>query len=258
MPVFLCSDPFAAKRNVARTVNSQQMYEYFLHCLKTTYKYFALPLNTQAANRKPQARRGPVQGANSKALNEETVCLSGVGQLSLQSDPASQTKIEENGPEDSDCIIEEEEVEVDSESGEEKEKEKVDFEKSSPSEDEEDEEEDEDVDVDLDVDAHTRHHLDSLTTEDDELFLLDEISGEELLSDEEGPDLDTPGSMDEEEEKLELMHGSLSQPPSGDTTNDGGPENKNQKQNSWSYEFTRQAFTRGKVKFNSIKFPILM
>ncbi|XP_076006661.1 terminal uridylyltransferase 7 [Genypterus blacodes] len=236
-------DPFAVKRNVARTVNSQQMYEYILHCLKTTYKYFALPLNTQAANRKPQAHQGSVQEGNSKASNEEIACLSGVGQLSLQSDLASQTRIEENGPEDSDCIIEEEDVDVDSESGEEEEKEKVDIGKSSPSEDEEDEEEE---DIDVDVDQHTRHHLDSLTTEDDELFHLDEISGEELLSDEEGPDFDTPGSMDEEEDKLESVHAGLSKPPSGDLTKDGGPESKTQKQSSRSYGFSKQAFTRGK------------
>ncbi|CAB1454910.1 unnamed protein product [Pleuronectes platessa] len=112
-------DPFAVKRNVARTVNSQQMFEYMVHCLKTTYKYFALPLNTPAANY-------------------------------------------------SDCIIEEEvEVEEYSDSDEEREKEKVDLGKSSLSEDEDEQDED----------AHTRHHLDSLTTEDEEIFLVDEISG---------------------------------------------------------------------------------
>ncbi|XP_050769545.1 terminal uridylyltransferase 7 [Gymnogyps californianus] len=36
-------DPYSVKRNVARTLNSQLMYEYILHCLRTTYKYFALP-----------------------------------------------------------------------------------------------------------------------------------------------------------------------------------------------------------------------
>ncbi|XP_023658732.2 terminal uridylyltransferase 7 [Paramormyrops kingsleyae] len=43
-------DPFAVKRNVARTVNSQVMYEYILHCLKTTYKYFAMPLGQQKSH----------------------------------------------------------------------------------------------------------------------------------------------------------------------------------------------------------------
>uniref|UniRef100_A0A4W6BQR3 Terminal uridylyl transferase 7 n=1 Tax=Lates calcarifer TaxID=8187 RepID=A0A4W6BQR3_LATCA len=184
-------DPFAVKRNVARTVNSQQMYEYILHCLKTTYKYFALPLNTPAANHKTGAQRGPIQGANAKDLNEEIVRLLDFSQLTVQSQHESLPKAVENGPEDSDCIIEEEE------------------------EDEEEQEQDEDVDID--VDAHTRLHLDSFTTEDEEIFPVDEISGEELLSDEEE-----------------------------DTVKDESPENKNQKQTRQSYEFTRQAFTRGK------------
>uniref|UniRef100_A0A8C9ZU21 Terminal uridylyl transferase 7 n=1 Tax=Sander lucioperca TaxID=283035 RepID=A0A8C9ZU21_SANLU len=217
-------DPFAVKRNVARTVNSQQMYEYIIHCLKNTYKYFALPLNTPAPNHKTKAKRGPIQGAKDEALNEETACLSDFSQL-------------KNGPEDSDCIIEEEEeVEEYSDSDEEREKEKVDLGKSSVSEDEEDE--------DIDLDTHNRHHLDSFTTEDEDIFPVDEISGEELLSDEEGPDLDTPGSMDEEE--LELAPVSLSPQPLKDTTKYEGPENKGQQQKRRSYEFTRQAFTRGK------------
>ncbi|XP_043920126.1 terminal uridylyltransferase 7 isoform X2 [Protopterus annectens] len=40
---FAIEDPYSVKRNVARTVNSQLVYEYVLHCLKTSYKYFALP-----------------------------------------------------------------------------------------------------------------------------------------------------------------------------------------------------------------------
>ncbi|NXC01286.1 TUT7 uridylyltransferase, partial [Orthonyx spaldingii] len=36
-------DPYSVKRNVARTLNSQLVYEYMLHCLRATYKYFALP-----------------------------------------------------------------------------------------------------------------------------------------------------------------------------------------------------------------------
>ncbi|XP_019954729.2 terminal uridylyltransferase 7 [Paralichthys olivaceus] len=232
-------DPFAVKRNVARTVNSQQMFEYIIHCLKTTYKYFALPLNTPAANCKTAARRGPIQGVDAKALNKAILDPSDFSQLTLQSQHASQPKAVENGPEDSDCIIEEEEeVEEYSDSDEEREKEKVDLGKSSLSEDEDEQDED----VDVDVDAHTRHHLDSFTTEDEEIFLVDEISGEELLSDEEGPDLDTPGSIDEEEEEDES---NLSLQASEDAVKDERPENKNQKQRR-SYEFTRQAFTRGK------------
>ncbi|NXU51729.1 TUT7 uridylyltransferase, partial [Turnix velox] len=36
-------DPYSVRRNVARTLNSQLVYEYVLHCLRVTYKYFALP-----------------------------------------------------------------------------------------------------------------------------------------------------------------------------------------------------------------------
>ncbi|KFO84769.1 Terminal uridylyltransferase 7, partial [Buceros rhinoceros silvestris] len=36
-------DPYSVKRNVARTLNSQIVYEYILHCLRATYKYFAMP-----------------------------------------------------------------------------------------------------------------------------------------------------------------------------------------------------------------------
>ncbi|KAI3372656.1 hypothetical protein L3Q82_023126 [Scortum barcoo] len=244
-------DPFAVKRNVARTLNSQQMYEYILHCLKTTYKYFALPLNTPAASHKTDVQRGPIKGANVKVLNEEIV--SDFAELSIQSQHANQSKAVENGPEDSDCIIEEEEeVEEYSDSDEEQEKEKVDLGKSSLSEDDEDE------DVDMDVDMHNRQHLDSFTTEDEDIFAVDEISGEELLSDEECPDLDTPGSVDEEEdeedeeEEVELAPVSLSPPPLEDTIKNDTTKNKNKKQRKLSYEFTKQAFTRGKVSSHMV------
>ncbi|XP_075864640.1 terminal uridylyltransferase 7 isoform X2 [Microcebus murinus] len=39
-------DPYSVKRNVARTLNNQPVFEYILHCLRTTYKYFALPHKT--------------------------------------------------------------------------------------------------------------------------------------------------------------------------------------------------------------------
>uniref|UniRef100_A0A667ZYY1 Terminal uridylyl transferase 7 n=1 Tax=Myripristis murdjan TaxID=586833 RepID=A0A667ZYY1_9TELE len=189
-------DPFAVKRNVARTVNSQQMYEYILHCLKTTYKYFALPLNSPAANHKMETRQGPSQRADSKALSEEAIYLSGVSALSLQPQAADGPKTAEDGPQDSDCIIEEElEVEEQDNLDEEGEKEKVDLGKSSVSEDEEDELEEND---------------------------------------------------DDHDEDEEVAPSSLSQPPVADTTKDEMPENKNQKQIHVCYEFTRQAFTRGK------------
>ncbi|XP_029017640.1 terminal uridylyltransferase 7 [Betta splendens] len=219
-------DPFAVKRNVARTVNSQQMFEYVLHCLKTTYKYFALPLNMQTNSKSQQ---GPYKEENAGILNKD------MSHLSIQSQHAHHPEAVENGPEDSDCIIEEEEeVEEYNGSAEEREKEKVDMGKSSLSEDDEE---------DVDIDACNRQHLDSVTTEDDDIFPLDEISGEELLSDEEGPDLDTPGSVDDEEVELVPV---VSPPFLEDTTKDETTENTNRKQSGLSYQFTKQVFTRGK------------
>ncbi|XP_035999912.1 terminal uridylyltransferase 7 [Fundulus heteroclitus] len=228
-------DPFAVKRNVARSVNSQQMFDYILHCLKTTYKYFALPLNTPAADQRGEARRGREHGAFSG--------LSAFSQLSLQAQRANQTRAADDGPDDSDCIIEEEE-EIEECSDSDKEREKADGGKSNLSEDEEDEEE-QDEDLDGDIQAHDRQHLDSFTTEDEDIYPVDEISGEELLSDEEGPDLDTPGSLEEEDEE-ELAHVRLSPSPTKSGTENDCAKAKNQQQSRLAYEFTKQAFTKGK------------
>ncbi|XP_077377728.1 terminal uridylyltransferase 7 [Festucalex cinctus] len=213
-------DPFAVKRNVARTVNSQQMYDYIIHCLKTTYKYFALPPNMPVAKMAAPCAKQSCEGK---------VDLSELSQLSIQ----SQSKCEENGPDDSDCIIEEEE-EIEEGSDSDGEKEKVDLGKSSFSEEEEDE----------DAEAHGRRHLDSFTTEDEEIFPVDEISGEELLSDEEPPDVDTPGSNEEEEEELATV---VSSPPClQDAVENELTENKTHMQTTRSYQFSKHAFTRGK------------
>lgn len=194
-----------------------------------------------AANRKRKAKQDHNQGANP----EDVACLPEFGQLSLQSQRASPGLTADNGAEDSDCIIEEEE-EVCSDSDEEKEKKVVDVGKGSLSEDEDEEEQDEDVDTDNN--AHNRQHLDSFTTEEEEIFPVDEISGEDLLSDEEAPDLDTPGSLDEdEEEELNTATDRLSPRPSEDRTEDESIEKKTPNQTKLSYEFTRQAFTRGRV-----------
>ncbi|XP_038133260.1 terminal uridylyltransferase 4 isoform X2 [Cyprinodon tularosa] len=225
-------DPFAVKRNVARTVNSQQMFDYILHCLKTTYKYFALPLNKSAANhRAGEAKPGHVLGAGTEALSG----LSGFSQLSLQSQHAIQTQAAQDGPDDSDCIIEEEEECSDSD--EERRKEKEDLSKMHLSEDEEDE------DLDVDLQGRDRQHLDSFTTEEEDIFPIDDISGEELLSDEEPPDLDTPGSPDEDHE---LVHVRRSASPSQSTTENESTDNKTQQQSRRAYKFTKQAFTKGK------------
>lgn len=208
------------------------MYEYIIHCLKTTYKYFALPPNAAAAALKKE-RKG------AKAAAEEP--LPDLRLLGIQPQDGILTKAEENGPDDVDCIIEEEEVEY-SDSDEEREHEKVDVGKSSVSEDEEDE----------DASTLCRQHLDSFTTEE-EIFPVDEISGEDLLSEEEGPDVDTSGSADEEEEEevedVELAPDNSLAAPSEDSAKGGSQEDAAvpPKQKKLSYEFSKQAFTRGKV-----------
>ncbi|XP_071436116.1 terminal uridylyltransferase 7 [Pithys albifrons albifrons] len=59
-------DPYSVKRNVARTLNSQLMYEYVLHCLRATYKYFALPYKKSAKLSK---------GSSSNASEEKSQML---------------------------------------------------------------------------------------------------------------------------------------------------------------------------------------
>lgn len=49
---FFLLDPYSVKRNVARTLNSQLVYEYILHCLRATYKYFALPHKKSSSSSK--------------------------------------------------------------------------------------------------------------------------------------------------------------------------------------------------------------
>ncbi|XP_031685409.1 terminal uridylyltransferase 7 isoform X2 [Oncorhynchus kisutch] len=214
-------DPFAVKRNVARTLNSQQMYEYILHCLKSTYKYFALPLSLPSANHKMAGPRG-ANYKRQKALSDVSRVQSGLSSLKLESQAANGQKGEAGFKQDSDCMVEEEE-ESPSDSDNEGEKEDEDLGKNSLSEEEEEDEE-------LDEEVYPRHHLDSVNTEDEELFPLDEVS-EELLSDEEGPDLDTPSSLDEEEVAS----------PKQDVL-----DNKTEGASGLCYGFIRQAFTRGK------------
>ncbi|XP_072290269.1 terminal uridylyltransferase 7 isoform X2 [Eucyclogobius newberryi] len=204
-------DPFAVKRNVARSVNSQQVYDYIVHCLKTTYKYFALPPNTAAVGQKLKGKRDTDATHNSDA-----------NKLIIEPQSLNQSKNIETGPEDSDCIIEEE-LEEDSES--EKDREKVDLGKGSLSEEEDE------------ADAQIRRHVDSLTTEDEELFPLDEISGEEPLSEDERPDLDTPDFMD----KVEELYAEYEDDRKLNKL-EGGGEN-----HGLSYRFNKQAFTRGKT-----------
>lgn len=50
------SDPFALKRNVARSLNSQMVFEYIQERFRTAYRYFACP---QSRNRHTSERDAP-------------------------------------------------------------------------------------------------------------------------------------------------------------------------------------------------------
>ncbi|XP_022368211.1 terminal uridylyltransferase 7 isoform X3 [Enhydra lutris kenyoni] len=71
-------DPYSVKRNVARTLNNQPVFEYILHCLRTTYKYFALPHKiTKSSLPKPLTT---------------VICLSEHSKEVAEHDPSTQTK----------------------------------------------------------------------------------------------------------------------------------------------------------------------
>ncbi|XP_004677848.1 PREDICTED: terminal uridylyltransferase 7 isoform X2 [Condylura cristata] len=63
-------DPYSVKRNVARTLNSQPVFEYILHCLRTTYKYFALPHKVTRSNVPKPPCTVPCISKHSKEVTE--------------------------------------------------------------------------------------------------------------------------------------------------------------------------------------------
>ncbi|KAE8633221.1 hypothetical protein XENTR_v10001819 [Xenopus tropicalis] len=68
-------DPYSVKRNVARSLNSQLMYDYIFHCLRATYKYFAMhQKRSTKASQKHTTQSGAIADNPSEsslnALNE--------------------------------------------------------------------------------------------------------------------------------------------------------------------------------------------
>ncbi len=57
MTKWCVSDPFAFKRNVARSLNSQMVFEYIQERFRTAYKYFACPQSRNRANANRGLRR---------------------------------------------------------------------------------------------------------------------------------------------------------------------------------------------------------
>ncbi|XP_041861938.1 terminal uridylyltransferase 4 isoform X2 [Melanotaenia boesemani] len=75
-------DPFALKRNVARSLNSQMVFEYIQERFRTAYKYFACPQKRgnggRQRNKKTQGQAVKLEGAERKrdtrSNNEEDDC----------------------------------------------------------------------------------------------------------------------------------------------------------------------------------------
>ncbi|NWJ01062.1 TUT4 uridylyltransferase, partial [Crypturellus undulatus] len=59
-------DPFTVKRNVARSLNSQMVFEYILERFRTAYKYFACPQSKDGIKSKPDTRKKEKGKVNSK------------------------------------------------------------------------------------------------------------------------------------------------------------------------------------------------
>uniref|UniRef100_A0A673LET3 Terminal uridylyltransferase 4-like n=1 Tax=Sinocyclocheilus rhinocerous TaxID=307959 RepID=A0A673LET3_9TELE len=97
-------DPFAVQRNVARMLNSQMMFEYLVHCLKTTYKYFASPSKSPAGKVSSSSQSGKsVRAANhvDSVKRSPRVAAEGLNRSRVRSSPQSAEELE-----DSDCVIE--------------------------------------------------------------------------------------------------------------------------------------------------------
>lgn len=63
-------DPYSVKRNVARSLNSQLVFEFMLHCLKATYKYFAMLQNKSQKLTKKKPTNSTLKGIQKKTDGE--------------------------------------------------------------------------------------------------------------------------------------------------------------------------------------------
>uniref|UniRef100_A0A803Y999 Terminal uridylyl transferase 4 n=1 Tax=Meleagris gallopavo TaxID=9103 RepID=A0A803Y999_MELGA len=68
-------DPFALKRNVARSLNSQMVFEYILERFRTAYKYFACPQSKDGIKSKTDTRKKEKGKINNKksTRSEESI-----------------------------------------------------------------------------------------------------------------------------------------------------------------------------------------
>ncbi|KAK9973985.1 hypothetical protein ABG768_022098 [Culter alburnus] len=150
-------DPFAVQRNVARTLNSQTMFDYFWHCLKTTYKYFASPSKSKAGKVRSNSQSDKsVSGVNHvvSVKRSTKVPAEDLNRSHARSSPHSTEELE-----DSDYMIEQDdEEEADSD---------------MDTEGEDEEEDDGDDDIELDESGHSG----------DEIFPFDREMSDDVTSD---------------------------------------------------------------------------
>ncbi|XP_013887771.1 terminal uridylyltransferase 4 [Austrofundulus limnaeus] len=65
-------DPFAFKRNVARSLNSQMVFEYIQECFRAAYKYFAVPQRRSAGGTTRRGEDGETTGRQGTQEDEES------------------------------------------------------------------------------------------------------------------------------------------------------------------------------------------
>ncbi|XP_031426923.1 terminal uridylyltransferase 7 [Clupea harengus] len=229
-------DPFAVGRNVARTMISQPMFDYFVHCLKTTYKYFSNRPTRPAANHKPQSQPSPKQSSTPRKASGEAKPKIGHGLNHVQSGVRNvrvTSEVTRRRRKNSECAVEEHEDDEES----------SDLLEEDESEEEEDSEEEEAIQR-----AEKRWEPFNSTAEEEEQFVLEELS-EEHPSDSEGEEEEP----EEEEEYTPLSEEDspadstpLPRPHSLTPSKYGSAEKRSALLNGLSYHFTKQAFTLGK------------
>ncbi|KAL2092115.1 hypothetical protein ACEWY4_011913 [Coilia grayii] len=227
-------DPFAPARNVARTMISQPMFDYFLHCLKTTYKYFSHRPAHTATNHTPPSKPSPNQsftprntgggrgGQAAKVSRSLNHVQSGIKNLRVNSEGTNRRR------QNSHCAPEE--LEDDGESS--------DFLEEEESEEEDSEEEE------AMIQEEKRREPFNLTAEEEGLFdyFDPELSEEPPSDSEHDEEEDTPLS----EEESATDHAPLAYTHTLTPSKYGSAEKGGAFLNGLSYHFTKQAFTSGK------------
>ncbi|XP_069785701.1 terminal uridylyltransferase 7-like isoform X2 [Narcine bancroftii] len=110
-------DPYSVKRNVARTLSSQIVFDYLIHCLRATYKYFALPRYKSAKFNKRNNEKADSKSASSAVADQKELFdfdTSGVSERTLISsaecqqfhDDATINNVEKLSSENSDRNLE--------------------------------------------------------------------------------------------------------------------------------------------------------